>query len=105
MPIDHLFDEAGRTAHSREKAITREAVESLLRDSPGYRLVVAQMGTQMRWYPRGDYSFWYRHARPHTADPHGRSSLDDFPDSTLYFVSEWYDPSSGERVLLFEEHH
>jgi|GEM_PF-1091559 len=105
MPLDHLFTEAGRTAHVRGKFLTPAAVESLLRASRDYRLVEAQMGTQLRWYPRGDYGFWYHRARPHAADPNKRISLDDFPDAMFYFVSEWHDSASGERVLLYEEHH
>lgn len=105
LPLDHLFTEAGRTAHVRGEFLTPAAVEDLLQASLDYRLVEAQMGAQLRWYPRGDYGFWYRRARQHAAEPDNRRSLDDFPDSRCYFISEWLDSASGDRVLLYEEQH
>ena len=105
IPIDHLFTEAGRTAHVRGDFLTPEAVEALLRVSRDLRLVEARIGSQLCWYPRGDYSFWYRRASRHAADPDNRKALDEFPVSTCYFVSEWLDSATDDRVLLYEEHH
>jgi len=105
MPLDHLFTETGRTAHVRRKFLGPAAVEALLRASRDYRLVEARMGDPLHWYARGDYEFWHHGARQHAAEPDNRISLDDFPESRCYFISEWCDAASGDRVLLYEEQH
>lgn len=105
MPLDCLYTEAGLTPHVRGKFLTPAATEALLVTSREYHLVEAKMNVPLRWYSRGDYGFWYHRARKHAAAPENRRSLDDFPDSMCYFISEWLDTVSGDRVLLFEAHH
>lgn len=105
IPLDHLFTESRQTAHVRGKFLSPSVVESLLQASRDIRLVEARVGSKLRWYPRGDYGFWYHRVREHAAEPDNRVSPEDFPDSMYYFISEWHDLASGDRVLLCEEHH
>lgn len=105
MPVEQLFTESGPTRHARGELLASATVDALLDSSRGYSLVEACIGSPLRWYPRGDYGFWYHHARQRGAEPDNRRPLDDFPDSRCYFVSEWHDSERDDRVLLYEEHH
>jgi hypothetical protein len=80
-------------------------VAQLLAQHRDIRLAEAQLDMELRWYQRGDYGFWHHHARPHLAAPDNHLPLDEFPDGMCYFASEWLEPASGDRVILFEQHH
>jgi hypothetical protein len=105
IPLEELWTASGRTGHVCQRFLSPDEVESLLRGIPDLQLVEARISEELRWYPRGDYGFWRRRARQHAADPNSPQSLDDFPDSMFYFVSEWVDEESQDRVLLFEQYH
>lgn len=105
IPLEQLWNPAGPTAHIRLRHLSPDDVECLLKAVPDLHLVEARIAEELRWYPRSDYRFWRDKARHHAAHPDKSHSLDDYPDSTLYFVSEWLDEESQDRVLLFEEHH
>jgi hypothetical protein len=105
MPVEELWSMAGSTRHLRLRSLTTDDVEPLLKAFPDLRLVEARIGEELRWYPHGDYGFWYHRAQLHAAEPDNRRSLDEFPDSMCYFVSEWVEAESQDRVLLFEQHH
>jgi hypothetical protein len=105
LPLDHLFNAEGSLDYVRGESLTSAAVESVLQGSRECCLVEAKIGEPLHWQARGDYGFWYRGAREHTAEPDQRMPLGDFADARCYFVSEWLEPSSGNRVLLFEEYH
>ena len=104
-PLDELWTENGPLHNKRQRYISSTEVEILLKQSPDITLVEARVAEPLQWHPRGDYSFWRNKARHHAADPDKSHSLDDFPDSMFYFISEWLDEASQDRILLFELHH
>ncbi len=105
IPLEQLWTTTGPTAHVCLRHLSPNEVESLLKVDPDLRLVEARIAEELRWYPRGDYRFWRDKARDHAADSEKPHSLDEFPDSMLYFVSEWLEDGSQDRVLLFEQYH
>ena len=105
IPLEQLWTSEGPTNHTPLRDLSPDEVESLLKTTPDLRLVEARIAEELRWHPRGDYRFWRDHARNHAAHPDKPQPLDDFPDSMLYFVSEWLDEASQDRILLFELHH
>jgi len=105
MPLEELWTPAGPTHHVCLRHLSPNEVESLLKDVPDLSLVEARIAEELRWYSRGDYRFWRDKARNHAADPEKPHSLDEFPDSMLYFVSEWLEDESQDRALLFEQYH
>lgn len=105
IPLEQLWTPEGPANHILLRHLSPDDVESLLKTTPNLRLVEARIAEELRWYPRGDYKFWRDQARNHAAHPDTSQSLDDFPDSMFYFISEWLDEASQDRILLFELHH
>jgi hypothetical protein len=97
-PLEHLWTPAGYwTAHTRTRELSTSEVDALLAESSHYRLVEARTRAELRWYPRGDYGFWYRHAKLHMQVP------TEAPQPLRYTASEWIDTDTGDRAILLQE--
>ncbi len=97
-PLEYLWTPAGYwTSHERTCCLSAEEVDALLAESNDYRLVEAKFGAELRWYQRGDYGFWYHHAKRHMREfAEGHQSL-------RYVASEWLDIDTGDRAILLQQ--
>lgn len=96
-PLEYLWTPAGYwTPHEHMRSLSALEIDRLLAESSVYRLIEARTGAQLRWYSRGDYGFWYHHAKLHLQPA-------EVTPQKSYAASEWFDPDAGDRVILFQQ--
>jgi|SRR5690349_7535461 hypothetical protein len=100
LPLEKLWNEAGDVPASKLRDLSEGDVKALLQNGE-VQFVVADVGCPLRWIPVKDcFDFWKTSAKLHVVEPGTRVLLQNFPDSYIFFASEWSVPDSLAIVLL-----
>jgi hypothetical protein len=105
LPLSRLWDAEGDIEAIRERWLTRDSLQQILRKYP-VEFIIADVGQPLRQVTVARcYEFWKSEVERHLApDPETGFRLEDFPGLYAYCASEW----SGEimtPIVLLEKHH
>ncbi|MBX9583898.1 MAG: hypothetical protein K2X87_26665 [Gemmataceae bacterium] len=105
MPLDELWDDAGRLPLTRRREVGSAEVADLLRGGP-VRFAVADLARPLTWVPVGEcYRFWKDEVKPRLVEPPvERFRLEDYPGEYCYLAAEWGGDGSFPVVVLETMH-
>ncbi len=104
-PVERLYDDDGDINAHRERYVSTDDLEAILKKYP-VEFYVADLGTPLRRIAAERcYDFWKSEVKSHLApEPDEGFCLEDFPGEYAYVASEW----TGEiqtPIILREKHH
>jgi hypothetical protein len=101
LPIDRLYDDEGEVEAHRERYLSKEALQDLLRRY-AVEFVIADIGMTLKYIEvQKCYEFWKSEVKAHIVDdPDSGFRLEDFPGEYAYIASEWSGQIQTPIVLL-----
>jgi hypothetical protein len=104
LPLQELWRDDGFKTTARGRALTEEAIRSMLRSAP-IQFVVVDVGAVPRWIPLKDcFAFWKGEVERHLAGE-ARVILDQFPGEYCYSASLWDGADAATPLVVLEKIH